>query len=41
MHARSKSSERVNKQIADLTEGDAECALSLLGSIYRELKWTR
>lgn len=41
MHARSKSSERVNKEIAGLTEGDAECALSLLGTIYRELKWTR
>lgn len=41
MHARSKSSERVNKGHGALTEGDAECALSLLGTIYRELGWTR
>jgi hypothetical protein len=40
LHARAKSAERINNHAEGLTEGDAECALALLGSIYRELKWT-
>jgi hypothetical protein len=40
LHARAKTSERLNNQTAPLSEGDAECALALLGTIYRELGWT-
>jgi hypothetical protein len=40
LHARGKSAERVNKGLPALTEADAECALALLGTIYRELRWT-
>lgn len=39
LHARAKSAERVNHKTAGLSEGDAEAALALLGTIYRELKW--
>jgi hypothetical protein len=41
LHARGKSAERLNNQTAPLSEGDAECALALLGTIYRELGWTK
>jgi hypothetical protein len=40
LHARAKTTERQNNDTRPLTEGDAECALALLGIIYRELRWT-
>jgi hypothetical protein len=40
LHARAKTAERLSNQTAPLSEGDAECALALLGTIYRELGWT-
>jgi hypothetical protein len=40
LHARTKSTERASGVVA-ITEGDAETALALLGTIYRELRWTR
>jgi len=39
LHARAKSAERLNNQTPSLSEGDAECALALLGTVYRELGW--
>jgi ABC-type transporter Mla subunit MlaD len=41
LHSRAKTAERLNNQTAPLSEADAECALALLGAIYRELKWAR
>jgi len=40
LHSRGKSSERVDKNLPAISEGEAECALALLGQIYRELHWT-
>jgi hypothetical protein len=39
MHSRTKSAERLNKGSLAASEGDAECALALLATIYRELGW--
>jgi hypothetical protein len=41
LHARAKSVERLNRGSLPVSEGDAECALALLGIIYRELGWVR
>lgn len=41
LHARGKSAERIKRGNTAPSEGDAECALALLGTIYRELNWAR
>lgn len=41
LHARVKPNEQVKREVRVPTEQDAECALSLLGMILRELGWTR
>lgn len=40
-HSRGKSAERINRDTVPPSEADAEAAISLLGLIYRELRWTR
>lgn len=39
LHSRAKSVERLNRGTQAPSEADAELAISLLGSIYRELGW--
>ncbi|CAB3769461.1 hypothetical protein BPA30113_06560 [Burkholderia paludis] len=41
LHARVKSVEQIKRGIAPPTDADAETAITLLGLIYRELRWTR
>ena len=40
-HSRGKSAERINRNTVPPSEMDAHAAVSLLGLIYRELRWTR
>ncbi|ALJ71659.1 hypothetical protein TR70_2131 [Burkholderia pseudomallei] len=40
-HSRGKSAERINRDTVPPSEADAHAAVSLLGLIYRELRWTR
>lgn len=41
LHSRGKTAEQLKRGNAPPTDADAEAALSLLGLIYRELKWAR
>lgn len=41
LHARVKPNEQAKREVRVPAEQDAECALSLLGMILRELGWTR
>ncbi|HEM7900398.1 TPA: hypothetical protein U2L33_004501 [Burkholderia cenocepacia] len=41
LHSRAKSVERLKRGISAPNEADAELAIALLGSIYRELRWVR
>lgn len=41
LHSRSKSAEQIKSGYRAPTEADAEAAITLLGIIYRELRWVR
>ncbi|CAJ0792776.1 hypothetical protein [Ralstonia holmesii] len=41
LHARGKSAEQIKRGTLPPSEADAESAITLLGLIYRELRWTR
>lgn len=41
LHSQGKSAERVKRGSDAPSESDAECALALLGKIYRDLGWAR
>ncbi|WP_206958146.1 hypothetical protein [Trinickia acidisoli] len=41
LHSRAKSVERLNRGTSAPHEADAELAIALLGSIYRELRWVQ
>ncbi|WP_377730462.1 hypothetical protein [Paraburkholderia caffeinitolerans] len=41
LHSKGKSAEQVNHRSVAPTEADAECVLALLGTIYRDLGWSK